>query len=249
MSNWHGLVYPLKPGSESAVEAAFQTTDHPKLEVNDEAGNPVGKLLGTLAFIGKEVAVRIIEIEGSPREVSAHMGRQPQARVFQGQLQPHLSVARDLGSLDSMRAFFMHATLECVLDRRDGQSGFQPESNWHGLMYPLKPGSESDVRALLQDSPTPDLTVTDAAGASVGRVLGTVAFVGQEKAVRLTEVDGPADQVGANMAGQPAAREFQRRLQPYLAVPRDLNSPEAMREFFQNATLRCVLSRHNGGNV
>jgi hypothetical protein len=244
MTDWHALVYPLKPGSAEAVAEEFRASPSPSLEVTDEAGRVVGRLLGTLAFVGERQAVRVIEVEGPVAAVSAYMGRSPQAREFQGRLQPYLAVDRDLSSPASMGAFFRDATLRCVLSKFNVSPAFRETSNWHALVYPLKPGSAEAVAEEFRASPSPSLEVTDEAGRVVGRLLGTLAFVGERQAVRVIEVEGPVAAVSAYMGRSPQAREFQGRLQPYLAVDRDLSSPASMGAFFRDATLRCVLSRH-----
>jgi hypothetical protein len=121
VSNWHGLMYPLKPGSEDTVRDLFRTSGRPSLEVTDETGQPVGRLLGTLAFVGKQVAIRIIEVDGPLDKISAYIGRQEETHAFQRQLQPYLAPGRDMNSPESIRAFFRDATLKCVLARSDGQ--------------------------------------------------------------------------------------------------------------------------------
>jgi hypothetical protein len=244
MSDWHALVYPLVPGSAEAVGEVFRGSPAPSLEVTDEAGRVVGRLLGTLAFVGERHAVRVIEVEGPVAAVSAHMGRSPQAREFQGRLQPYLAVDRDPASPESMRAFFRDAILRCVMARFNVSPAFRETSGWHALVYPLVPGSAEAVGEVFRGSPAPSLEVTDEAGRVVGRLLGTLAFVGERHAVRVIEVEGPVAAVSAHMGRSPQAREFQGRLQPYLAVDRDPASPESMRAFFRDATLRCVMARH-----
>jgi hypothetical protein len=116
---------------------------------------------------------------------------------------------------------------------------------WHALFYPLKAGSEDKVKELFRNSGRPVFDVTEADGRVVGRLLGTMAFVGREMAVRVIEVDGSLPQVAAHMSRQPEVREFERQLEEHLSEPRDMRSPEGAREFFQRASLECVLSRRH----
>jgi hypothetical protein len=118
MSTWHALFYPLKPGSEEAVKELFRHSGRPQFDVHDEEGNAVGRLLGTMAFVGKEMAVRVIEVEGTLPMVAAHMSRQPAVRAFERELEEHLAKSRDMVSPEGARAFFRDAALECVLSRR-----------------------------------------------------------------------------------------------------------------------------------
>jgi hypothetical protein len=118
MSTWHALFYPLRPGSEDTVKELFRTSGRPEFEVRDEAGAPVGRLMGTMAFVGREMAVRVIEVEGPLPLVAAHMSRQPTVRAFERELEGHLSQPRDMTTPAGAREFFRSAALECVLSRR-----------------------------------------------------------------------------------------------------------------------------------
>lgn len=118
---WHALFYPLKPGSEDAVKELFRDSGRPTFDVEDADGKVVGRLLGTMAFVGKEMAVRVIEVEGPLPVVAAHMSRQPEVRAFENELESHLSRPRDMRSPEGARAFFRDAALECVLTRRHDQ--------------------------------------------------------------------------------------------------------------------------------
>ncbi|ONI87908.1 hypothetical protein ALI144C_08205 [Actinosynnema sp. ALI-1.44] len=121
MSKWHALYYPLKAGSEETVKRLFEASGRPKFDVRDDQGNVVGRLLGTMAFVGKEMAVRVIEVEGPIPMVAAHMSRQPEVKEFERQLEEHLAVPRDMVTPEGARAFFRDAALECVLARRHDQ--------------------------------------------------------------------------------------------------------------------------------
>jgi SchA/CurD like domain len=121
MSTWHALFYPLKAGSEETVKELFRGSDRPQFDVRDAEGNVVGRLLGTMAFVGKEMAVRVIEVEGALPMVAAHMSRQPEVKEFERQLENHLTRPRDMMSPDGARQFFRDSALECVLTRRHDQ--------------------------------------------------------------------------------------------------------------------------------
>lgn len=118
MSIWHALFYPLKPGAEEAVKGLFRESGRPQFDVRDEDDIVVGRLLGTMAFVGTGLAVRVIEVEGPLPKVAAHMSRQPEVREFERRLEEHLATPRDMKTPEGARRFFRDAALECVLARR-----------------------------------------------------------------------------------------------------------------------------------
>ncbi|WP_328603394.1 hypothetical protein OG943_25260 [Amycolatopsis sp. NBC_00345] len=118
MGTWHALFYPLKPGSEETVKELFRASGRPAFDVSDGDGTVVGRLLGTMAFVGREMAVRVIEVDGVLPVVAAHMSRQPEVRAFEQQLEQHLAKPRDMVTPEGARAFFRDSALECVLARR-----------------------------------------------------------------------------------------------------------------------------------
>ena len=118
MSTWYALQYPIKAGSEDVVKELFRTSGRPDFEVKDGEGKVVGKLLSTLAFVGTELAIRVIEIEGPLPLVAAHMSRQPEVRAFERALEGHLTEDRDMVTPEGARAFFKANGMENVLFRQ-----------------------------------------------------------------------------------------------------------------------------------
>ena len=118
MSTWHALLYPIKAGSEETVKELFRNSGRPDFEVKDQNGNVVGRLLATMAFVGTEAAIRVIEVDGPLPRIAAHMSRQPAVRAFERELEDHLAEPRDMSTPDGAREFFQRAALECVLSRR-----------------------------------------------------------------------------------------------------------------------------------
>ncbi|WP_016905297.1 SchA/CurD-like domain-containing protein [Streptomyces xiaopingdaonensis] len=121
MSTWHALFYPLLPGSEEKVKELFRKSGRPQFDITGEDGAVQGRLLGTMAFVGKEMAVRVIEIEGPLPMVAAHMSQQPAVREFERGLEEHLAAPRDMTTREGAQAFFRQAALEMVLSRRHDQ--------------------------------------------------------------------------------------------------------------------------------
>jgi hypothetical protein len=122
MSDWHALYYPLKPGSEEKVKELFRAGGRPQAEIRGEDGQLLGRLLGTMVFVGREMAVRIIEVEGPLPVIAAHMSRQQAVRAFERELTEHLAVPRDMVTPEGAREFFRNSSMECVLNRRHNQA-------------------------------------------------------------------------------------------------------------------------------
>ena len=121
-------------------------------------------------------------------------------------------------------------------------------STWHALQYPIKPGSEEAVKELFRTSGRPNFEITSPDGKVVGRLLATMAFVGEGIAIRVIEVDGPLPLVAAHMSRQPEVKEFERQLEEHLSEGRDMLSPEGARAFFQKAGMENVLNRRAPGH-
>ena len=121
MSQWHGLVYKLKRGSEPQVEELFRKSGRPDHDVRDDEGARKGRLLRTIVLMGEGLAIRVIEVEGDISDVAAHMSRQKEVREFEREIEKHLAVPRDMVTPDGARTFFRESGLRCVLDRRSGE--------------------------------------------------------------------------------------------------------------------------------
>lgn len=113
-SMWSGLIYPLKAGSEDIVAKIFADSGRPDHDVKDDDGNVVGRLLRTLVFVGPEIAIRVIEVDGDLRTVSRHMSRQPQVRAFEREIEQHLAVPRDMVTPEGAEKFFRDAGMRAT---------------------------------------------------------------------------------------------------------------------------------------
>ncbi len=118
MSEWLALLYKLKPGNTEGVSEIFRQSGRPAHDVHDEDGNPVGRLLTTMVFVGQEAAVRVIEVEGDIRAVAGHISQQPEVKDFERKIEEYLSEPRDLSNPEGARAFFHRSGMRNVLIRR-----------------------------------------------------------------------------------------------------------------------------------
>lgn len=109
----------MKPGSEDFVADLFERSGRPDHVVKDDEGNPIGTLLTTMAFVGSENAVRVIEVEGDFQAVARHMSRQPETQEFEREIEDHLAEPRDLATPEGAAAFFRKRGMRMVLMRRN----------------------------------------------------------------------------------------------------------------------------------
>jgi len=117
MSTWLALLYKMKPGVEEEVTQLFQSSGRPDHEVRDADGNVVGRLLTTMVFVGKEAAVRVIEVEGDVQVVAGHISQQPEVKEFERGVEQYLAEPRDLSTPEGARAFFHRSGMRNVLTR------------------------------------------------------------------------------------------------------------------------------------
>ena len=116
-------------------------------------------------------------------------------------------------------------------------------STWMALYFGLKPGHENEVEEIFKNSGRPEHDVLDEAGNVVGRLMRTLVFVGQGRAVRVIEIEGDIMAVSKHMAKQQEVVELEELLEEHLSEPRDMRSPEGAMQFFMNAGMRCVVNR------
>ncbi|WP_446460907.1 SchA/CurD-like domain-containing protein [Streptomyces sp. BRA346] len=115
----------------------------------------------------------------------------------------------------------------------------------HGLTFTVKPGSEKDVAAILADYAPMETRVDDTT-----RLCRTSLFMTGNRVVRTVEVKGDLVAALRHVSRQPEVRAVEAAVNPYLEEPRDLDDPDAAREFFYRAALPVVhhLTAVNGAN-
>ncbi|EFL22300.1 polyketide synthase CurD [Streptomyces himastatinicus ATCC 53653] len=115
----------------------------------------------------------------------------------------------------------------------------------HGLTFTVKPGSEKDVAAILADYAPMETRVDDTT-----RLCRTSLFMTGNRVVRAVEVKGDLVAALRHVSRQPEVRAVEAAVNPYLEEPRDLDDPDAAREFFYRAALPVVhhLTAVNGAN-
>lgn len=100
------------------------------------------------------------------------------------------------------------------------------------LSFTVKPGSEAEVAAILAgyESPDPHVDATTT-------LRRTSVFMRGNRVVRAVEIEGDMRAALQHVARQPQVRAAEEALNPHLEEARDLDDPEAAREFFMRASL------------
>lgn len=109
------------------------------------------------------------------------------------------------------------------------------------IMYRVQPGHDDEIAEIFagfQRMDTPDFV--DDQGQAAGRLLGTAVFVKEDVVVRVIHYEGDFAAIGRHVAAQRGVHLVEEQLQPLLAAPRDTSTPELFREYFRDATMRCV---------
>ncbi|WP_436772277.1 SchA/CurD-like domain-containing protein [Yinghuangia sp. YIM S09857] len=106
------------------------------------------------------------------------------------------------------------------------------------LSFPVMPGSEDEVAHILSAYDPPDPRVDDTT--SLRR---TSVFMRGPVVVRAIEITGDMGAAMAHVARQPQVRRVEEALNPHLVEPRNLDDPQAAREFFMRAALAEAFQR------
>ncbi len=112
------------------------------------------------------------------------------------------------------------------------------------VMWKVKPGFDEELASLFENSKRPDTAVIlDETGAEAAKLLSTAVFLKDDTVVRVIQYEGELTAVMRHMAGQQVVRELEEELAKYLVEPRETDSPQAFREFFQRTSMRRLLQR------
>jgi hypothetical protein len=109
------ITYDVKPGHEDEIAelfANFQRADTPILR--NDAGEVVGRLVGTGVFIRGGTLVRFIHYEGDFIAVAKHMGQQKGVHLIEEKLQPYLATPRDTSTPEKFREHFAKSIMRCI---------------------------------------------------------------------------------------------------------------------------------------
>jgi hypothetical protein len=122
MSQFWGLMWNVKPGTEQTVEELFRNSGRPEHDIRGADGSIRGKLLQTMVFLKGNTIVRIIEFEGCDLpEVAMHMRRQQAIVDLERALDDLVEIPRDMSTPEKAQQFFRESSMRCILHRRHDQ--------------------------------------------------------------------------------------------------------------------------------
>ncbi|MBF8194277.1 SchA/CurD [Nonomuraea sp. K274] len=109
------------------------------------------------------------------------------------------------------------------------------------ITYNIKSGYEDRVAEVFSGFQRPKSAVVQGSdGEQAGRILATAVFIRDDLLVRFIEFEGDIDAIARHMAAQPGVQEVERKLKPYLSVPRDTGTAEGFVRTFKDSMLRSV---------
>lgn len=109
------------------------------------------------------------------------------------------------------------------------------------ITYNIKAGHEDQVADVFSNFQRPKSAVVPGDGdGQASRILATAVFIRDSLLVRFIEYEGDLDVIARHMASQPGVQEVERKLKPYLSVPRDTDTVEGFAATFRSSLLRSV---------
>lgn len=110
------------------------------------------------------------------------------------------------------------------------------------IRYNLLPGHGEDIASIFQTFRRPTSPVAPGPdGGEAGRIIATAVFAYDDATlIRVIQYEGDLEAIVRYMATQPGVQEVERRLKPYLAVPRDTGTVESFAATFAKNTLRRI---------
>lgn len=109
--------------------------------------------------------------------------------------------------------------------------------------YKVRLGHEEEIAEIFAEGSfrrADSAEYRDEEGRAAGRNVSTGLFIEGELMTRVVQFEGDLRQIGRHMGGQQGVKEAERKLGPYLQVPRDTETVEGFQQYFQNALMTCV---------
>jgi heme-degrading monooxygenase HmoA len=234
------ITYKVKTGHEEEIaeifsERNFTRADSPELHGNN--GEEVGRLLGTGLFIQDDTMVRVIHYEGDMRAVGRKMGTQKGVQEAEGRLASYLAEPRDTSTPEAFAAHFRSSLMTCV------QSRFIEDrpARIAALRYRVKPGNEEEIARIFEEVQAEARpTLRDDKGQETGVIIGVSLFIKGDSMIRVVLYDGELEDVADYMARRGGRPDLERKLAPYMAEERHVETREQFLEQFRGSTMRCI---------
>lgn len=109
------ITYDVKPGHDEEIAeifSHFKRADTPVLR--NEAGEEVGRLLGTAVFIKDGLLIRVIHYEGDIQDVGRHMSQQRGVHILEEKLKPYLASPRDTATPEAFQRHFANSLMRSI---------------------------------------------------------------------------------------------------------------------------------------
>ncbi|MET9796576.1 SchA/CurD-like domain-containing protein [Nocardiopsis alba] len=234
------ITYKVKTGHEEEIaeifsERNFTRADSPELHGAD--GEEAGRLLGTGLFIQDDTMVRVIHYEGDIRAVGRKMAGQKGVHQAEERLAPYLAEPRDTGTPEGFAAHFRSSLMTCV------QSRFIEDrpARIAALRYRVRPGNEEAIARVFEDVRAEARpTLRNDKGQETGVIIGVSLFIKGDSMVRVVLYDGELEDVAEYMAKRGGRPDLERKLAPYMAEERHVETREQFLEQFRQSTMRTV---------
>src|SRR3954470_17838482 len=112
---------------------------------------------------------------------------------------------------------------------------------WFALLYKITPGSEEEGGRLFRETGLAEPVVRNDDGEIVGQLITNLVFAGNGHACRVVEFEGELRWVGKHMGGQKVIQDFERDVDQYVEVERDMSDLPGRMAFYREAGMRHVL--------
>jgi hypothetical protein len=227
------ISYRLRPGGESAAAELLRTygTAGP-----DPAGGAGIRQAG--AFVQDGTLVRAFQHEGDTDAVIDALIGSPDLVSTERQLAALAAEPPPAAERDAMEEYLRGHTMQ-VLQQRSIEE--RPDSRLAALRYLVRPGHAAEIAQVFADVQAEARpTLRNETGEQVGLILAVALFVRDDSMVRVVQYTGELDDVAQYMAKRGGRPDMERRLAPYMAEHRTVESREDFLAQFARNTMRTL---------
>lgn len=230
------ISYGIRPGHDEEIAEVFSLKNFKRASspiIRDDAGQVIGKIVGTGLFLREDTMVRIIQHEGELEAVARHMAVQEGVREAERKVLPYLSVSRDTRTVEGFLRYFRNSTMRCLAQRIHEDVPFTGIAARCDKLVSASDGDPAGLAAVLADA-WPGVT-----GANGARVLATAAFTLRGTLIRVVQYEGSLEDVAEALA-EAGAAHAEQALAPYLAAPELAVPRPDFAGAFERTAMRCI---------